>query len=216
MGHWWGSSKCIQLFPLLALPGALAAIPTYYWPNNGPLFRSHPSSVITPNPRYSRHFSKIKGNHSTHLVATWKPKGLLRLQPEIFFCTICAILGTTWAFGQYFGHYLRKTWQYFGNTSSFLALQGHNLGALLEQLRDLLGHFWYIWPHRDYFLTTGWAWTWTAYSHFCYQYYDISIYALETESFFHSIFQHSIFLSYQYFVGIPSFKPAFFSRDVIW
>ena len=38
-------------------------------------FRSHQSSMATLHPRYSSHFSKIKGSHSTHIVATCKPNG---------------------------------------------------------------------------------------------------------------------------------------------
>ena len=63
-------------------------------------------------------------------------------------------LGTTWGrLGHYMGKTLGLFWQYFGNTSSFLALQGQYLGALLEQLRDYLGHFWYTFGH---IVTTSW------------------------------------------------------------
>ena len=62
---------------LLAPPGALVAIPTYYWPTTSThFFRSHRSSIL--DFYFLSHYSYIKGIHWTHLLATCIPYGYNR------------------------------------------------------------------------------------------------------------------------------------------
>ena len=59
---------------LLAPSGALIAILTYYWSTTHPTFSdTHPSSLLDFH--FLSHYSYIKGNHWTHLLATCIPYG---------------------------------------------------------------------------------------------------------------------------------------------
>ena len=67
---WSESNRAVQRI-FLAPPGALIAIPTYYWSTTPTFSDTHRSSIMDFH--FLSHASYIKGNHWTHLLATCIP-----------------------------------------------------------------------------------------------------------------------------------------------
>ena len=118
-------------------------------------------------------------------------------------------LGTTWG----------KLWDYLGNTLAIPLHFWHYKDTTWALFWNNLGISWAIFNTFGHIVTTssllaergpGQHIAIFAINIMIFRYMPLKV------PFIPSIFQHSMFLSYQYFVGIPSFKPAFFSRDVIW